>query len=190
MQKNRKNTRRKGNRQKAWQYMRRNPMFAVNDILLILDMSEHSLMLFIRQLHHAGYVRQISGGKVFKKRCYKLLKNTGVLCPQWIGKQGKLFDPNIKEFKPRDVSVPLPVLDKSTSNMKPIDPLAYAKGRIVQILDAEENGLGVLKLSERSGVSGNRFSRALSALVKEGKAEHIGYAQGVPLYRKVCDDKC
>ena len=175
---------RQSKRQKAWQYMRRNPIFAVNDILILLEMSERSLMEMMRQLSHAEYVKQISGGKVFRKRVYKLLRNTGVICPQWIDKQHRLYDPNIQEMKVKDVSTPLPVTVTRPSPMRKIDPVEYDMGRIEKLLESEPEGLTLLLLKERSGIPPGRFASVLTKMRQEGRVVEAGKKEGVPVYIK------
>lgn len=165
MQRNKK-TIRKSNRQNAWVYMRRNPIFAVKDILLILEMSEKSLMMLVRQLSNDGYLKQISGGKVFRERNYKLIKNTGVICPKWVEKQKKLFDENVKVFGLKEPKY----IPKESAEIerRPVSPEVYDKGRVIQILKSEEKGLGRNSLKNRCGVSPSSFNKALESLQGEG----------------------
>jgi len=182
MQRNKK-TIRKGNRQKAWQYMRRNPMFAIKDILLVLGMSEKSLMMLVRQLVNDGYLRQMGGSHVFKERTYKLIKNTGVICPRWIEKQKKLFDENIKVFGLKDPKY-IPKESKKIEQ-RPIHQEEYDKGRIVQILQAENKGLGINSLKNRSGVSLACFNKALESLQGDGV---VMVESGIYRMSEVSDD--
>jgi ribosomal protein S25 len=182
--------RRKNDRQYIWEYMRRNRVFKVEDVLLIVEeMSQSSMQKFFRQLEHAGYIKvRIPKGKrtkpkLFRDRSYGLVKNSGVLCPVWLPKQRRLFDRNTQEAQLRESSFK-PKSPKRIER-RPVEPLAYAKGRIEQILKIEEDGVSLLELSERSGVSGGQFARALSTLEEEGVAKRVGCANGVPLYAGV-----
>ena len=167
--------------------MRRNPIFAVKDILVLLEMSQSSLMLLIRQLAHDGYLRRISGGKEFVTRTYKLIKNTGVVCPVWVDKQGKLFDANTHKFGIRDPTY-VPKVCKKIEH-RPVDAGDYDAGRVLQILESEPEGLDLLRLSARSGVLGARFATALSTLVDDGIVEEIGLENGLPVFRlEVCHE--
>jgi len=174
MQRNKK-TIRKGYRQKAWQYMRRNPMFAIKDILLILDgMSERSLMLLVRQLNNDDYLRPIKRDKVFRERSYKLVKNTGIVCPAWMVHQSKLFDANINAFgmKSREEKLVSPEYvpkEAKSIEQRPVSALDYAKGRIMTILNTCETDINYTELRERSGVSDMIFGMHMQALQKDKK---------------------
>lgn len=78
--------------------MRRNRTFEISDVLLLLEMSEESLMTFVRELSKVEYVKEVNSHKNFRDRTYKLIKNTGIICPAMIKKQKKLYDRNIGEF--------------------------------------------------------------------------------------------
>lgn len=89
----------KTNRQKTWNYMRRNKVFRIGDILTVLEVSEEGLKELIRQLNHVGYIKIVSKAKKFRDRKYKLIKNTGVQCPMVVHKK-KLYDRNTEQFYP------------------------------------------------------------------------------------------
>ena len=160
-------------------YIRRNPMFAIKDILVILEMSEKSLMLLVRQLTNDNYLKQISGGKVFRERNYKLIKNTGVICPKWVEKQKKLFDENIKAFGPKEPKY-TPKESKEIEH-RPLEPMDYDKGRIRQILECETEGLDLLSLSERCGIGAGRFAFVLTAMKMDDEVRQISIVGGVPI---------
>lgn len=161
--------------------MRRNRIFAVNDVLMILEeMSERSFKKFLQQLSRAGYVKQISGGYAFRKRVYRLLKNTGVIAPRWIEKQGRLYDPNIQQMQLKDATVALPVEVTKPTPPAPVGDEAYAKGRIVQVLEAGVCNL--LALRQRSGVPSAKFASALHALKQSGEVVQVGKEGGVPQF--------
>lgn len=79
--------RRKSERQFVWEYMRRNRMFCVDDLLPLVDMKTESLYQYLRQLEHGGYIRAIKRREKVPKRmaerCYRMTKDTGILCPVW-----------------------------------------------------------------------------------------------------------
>jgi len=74
---------RKSKRQSAWEYMRRNPTFLANDILLITGLSKQHLRLFIGELKKQKIVKQISTGRLpFEKKRFRIIgKIESVLCP-------------------------------------------------------------------------------------------------------------
>jgi len=176
--------RRKSDRQYVWEYMRRNRLFRVEDLLPLVDMGTESLRKYFGQLERAGYIRarKINGKvpKRFTERSYGLVKNTGILCPVWVDKQKRLYDRNNQELQIRDPSMTLPVEVKKRGKMKPIKPIEYDKGRIVRLLEDED--LDLLQLAERSGVSNGRFSIAIAKLKEEGIIEEKGKRMGVPVY--------
>jgi hypothetical protein len=186
--------RRKNDRQYIWEYMRRNRIFKVEDVMLIVDdMSESSMKVFFKQLEHAGYIKvRIPIGKKtkpkrFRDRSYGFVKNSGALCPVWIAKQKRLYDRNTQEVQIRD-TVYSPKVSKKIEH-RPVKPMDYAKGRILQVFDfCEEKQLSLLVLSERSGVTGGQFSIALTSLKEEMKIKEVGSDGGVPLFEKVVPD--
>ncbi len=154
-------------------------MFAIKDILVILEMSEKSLMLLVRQLTNDNYLKQISGGKVFRERNYKLIKNTGVICPKWIEKQKKLFDENIRKFGLKEPKY-IPKESKEIER-RPVTQEEYDQGRIRQILECEPEGIDLLSLSERCGLAAGRFAFVLSVMQANNMVKEIDKVGGVPI---------
>jgi len=178
--------RRKSERQYVWEYMRRNRLFKVEDLLPITEMGVESLRRYFGQLERAGYIRARKiGGKVpkrFTDRSYGLVKNTGILCPVWIEKQRRLYDRNEQQMQIKEATMQLPVTVNASGRMRKIDPAAYDMGRIAQLLESEENGLTLLELKERSGISPSRFASILHRMRNEGKVTESGRREGVPVY--------
>ncbi len=180
--------RRKNARQYLWEYIRRNRVFKVEDLLPIVDdMSVESMKVFFKQLEHAGYLKiRIPVGrktkpKKFVDRSYGLVKNTGALCPVWVPKQKRLFDRNNQEVQTRD-PVYLPKVSKKIGQ-RPVKALDYAKGRIIQIIEVERS-ISLLMLSVRSGVSGRMLAEAVQALIEEGLLLDDGVTkEGLPLLK-------
>jgi len=86
----------KSNRQKSWEYMRRNRLFRAGNILMILEVSESGLKTLIRELLQAGYIKKVKMKQSFADKTYRLVRDTGVICPSRVS--GGLFDKNIKKF--------------------------------------------------------------------------------------------
>ena len=84
----------KSNRQKAWDYMRRNRCFRIGDILVVLEISEGSLKSLVRQLSQAQYLVKSKSVQKFKDKEFRLVKNTGVVCPSVITGTKFLYDSN------------------------------------------------------------------------------------------------
>ncbi len=160
--KSRVEKRRKSNKQYIWEYMRRNRIVKVEDILTIFDLKRDSLRIFFNQLERAGYikVRKINGKTPFRfeDRAYVLVKNSGILVPRYVKKKRALWDPNLREFNPK---IPLKV-DKEWS----FKELQYAKSRVVKILlDCRDCAFEYIQ--KHSGVRGKKLSLALEELETE-----------------------
>jgi len=74
---------RRSKRQSAWEYMRRNPTFLANDILIITGLSKLHLRLLIGELKKQKIVKQISTGRLpFEKKSFRVIgKTESVVCP-------------------------------------------------------------------------------------------------------------
>ncbi len=82
-------------RQKVWNYIRRNPIFRVGDIMITLEVKQGFLKQMFWYLSEAGYIR-IDDDKVeYTDRVYTLMKNTGIKVPSMVG--DKLYDYNTGE---------------------------------------------------------------------------------------------
>lgn len=82
--------------QTIWNYMRRNPVFRISEIMMVCDVSYVYLQRFIKVLEEAKYLRFVSKSKSpCTSREYRLLENTGVKAPSLI--PTGLYDENIKE---------------------------------------------------------------------------------------------
>jgi len=73
---------RKSKRQSAWEFMRRNQTFSIGDVMMITQMKEESMRLFLRQLVRAAKVKCLSKRNVaLKKKRYLVLDARCVVCP-------------------------------------------------------------------------------------------------------------
>ena len=180
MQKNRAK-RRRSKRQQVWEYMRRNAIFSVTDIEILIKISRVTLKRMMRQLESEGYVKQVSGGYRWKGRVYKLITNSGVICPRWDNAAGMLIDPNIRKTKLHSGAMKLPIEDNSHTPLKKISPDAYAKGRLLRILQDASAPITLTALAERSGVPAAQFATALHKLKADGEVLEVGKQSGVPL---------
>ena len=166
-------TRRKSERQFVWEYLRRNRLCVIDELLVLSAMGEESLRAFFGQLERAGYVKQRQevrskkSPRAFVSRVYTLVKNTGILCPVWVEKQKRLFDRNEREMQVKDPYMELPVTVNAEGLIRPIDPLEYHKGRVLRILRSEPCGLCDEELMRRSGLSQSAFEAAHLAIQKE-----------------------
>lgn len=160
-----RSVRKKTVRQQIWEYMRRNKIFEVSDILLIFEISNDVLRAYIRQLLRSGYLQCITSKRQFEKKAYRLIKNTGVLAPIWIAKEKKLIDANLQR-KNINATMKLPLVDESKSELRPISVREYNAGRILRMLEDSSMGANILKNS--SGLSNNAFYEALDDLMEKG----------------------
>lgn len=82
--------------QTIWNYMRRNPVFRISEIMMVCDVSYAYLQKFIKALEEAKYLRFTSKSKSpCTSREYRLIENTGVIAPALV--PVGLYDENIKE---------------------------------------------------------------------------------------------
>lgn len=96
-------------RQKVWNYMRRNRIFTLGELIAIIGSSYKNLREMLKVYEHTGYVKIISKEKPMTSTRYKLIKYTGVRVPIYNKETKVLNDTNIgKEIKVR----PLHSLEK------------------------------------------------------------------------------
>lgn len=158
--------RRKGDRQKVWEFMRRNKIFSVQDIMIIFGIKENTLRVYIKQLTFFGYLQKVNTKGSFLNQSYRLIKNSGVLAPKWVDKTHTLIDLNLLS-KTRDTSMKIPVEDNSKTHLEPISEMDYAEGRIIKVLETEINGIGGNELKNRCGLSPLSFHKAIESLCEK-----------------------
>lgn len=101
---------RRSNKQKVWDFMRRNRVFRAGDVMMILDVDKTYLSNIFKVLELAGYLKLESGSETFNDRHYKLLKNTGIRSP--VIDRDILKDQNTNEVFILDGEHPIQVADK------------------------------------------------------------------------------
>ena len=85
-------------KQKVWNYIRRNPIFRVGDVMLALDAEKPFLKQMFWYLTECGYIRLDDDRVSYEDRVYTLIKNTGIKAPSMIS--NKLYDYNTgKEYE-------------------------------------------------------------------------------------------
>jgi len=94
-QKQRLSRKRRDKKQKVWEYMRRNRIFRVEDLMLVQELSWRFLKPLLWHLNEAGYLKLLEAPKDHEKRLYKMVKNTGLKSPAVIN--GVVYDYNTKE---------------------------------------------------------------------------------------------
>ncbi len=161
-----RSARKKTTRQQIWEYMRRNKIFEIGDILLIFEVGDDVLRAYIRQLLGGGYLQCITSKRTFEKKAYRLIKNTGALAPIWIAKEKKLIDANIQS-KNVNAVMKLPILVDKPSEMRPVPVKEYNKGRVLRILTNEAMGANALKNS--TGLTNGAFYEAIEELLGSGE---------------------
>lgn len=104
---------RRSNKQKVWDYMRRNRQFRAGDVMMILDVNSDFLLPIFRVLELVGYLELEHGSHTFKDRHYKLIKYTGIKSPSIIKKPCDIVrDENTGEEFILDGSHPIQLEDK------------------------------------------------------------------------------
>lgn len=68
-------------RSKAWQYMRRNKHFRVGDVMMITDIKEQNLRVFLRGLLRSGHIKKAGNQTSFREKIYALIRDTGIHTP-------------------------------------------------------------------------------------------------------------
>ncbi len=84
-------------RQKVWNYMRRNRIFIIADVMAITGANYKNLREMFKVYEHAGYIKVVRKGKPFTSTQLKLIKCTGVKVPTHDKNTNTLFDYNIEE---------------------------------------------------------------------------------------------
>ena len=84
-------------RQKIWNFMRRNRIFVVSDIMAITGANYKYLKEMITTFERGGYLQILRTGKSFSSTQLKLLKYTGVKVPAYYKALNTLYDYNTKE---------------------------------------------------------------------------------------------
>lgn len=84
-------------RQKVWNYMRRNRIFVIADVMAITGANYKNLREMFKVYEHAGYIKVVRKGKPFTSTQLKLIKCTGVKVPTYDKDTNTLFDYNTKE---------------------------------------------------------------------------------------------
>ncbi len=82
-------------RQQVWDYMRRNPLFRVGDVAMLIEINQHTLDRYLLALKRAGYIRREDKNWLVKEHIYTLKKISGVKAPTF--SCGELYDYNTKE---------------------------------------------------------------------------------------------
>jgi len=84
-------------RQKVWNFMRRNRVLMVSDIMAITGANYKYLKEMIQTFERGGYIKVLKRGKAFSSTQLKLLKYTGVKVPAYDKSLNVIYDYNTKE---------------------------------------------------------------------------------------------
>jgi len=165
--------RRRSHRQRAWEYMRRNPVFAVSDLLVLTGMAQETLREFLGELGREGYLRQAGRERRFRARRYRLIRNTGPIVP-YRTQSGEWIDPNLSGGT--DPPIPHPLFGVPPL----IGECEYALNRLRKIF---RNHSGTPEeLSKHSGVELGKVVEVLTIMEKNGEVVRAGkvYEPSVP----------
>lgn len=75
------NKRRKGKRQKIWEYMRRNRAFEIHDIIKLFEVNLPALRAYIKGLLREKYIKRIEKRERFLNQRFVLIKDIGLFAP-------------------------------------------------------------------------------------------------------------
>lgn len=99
-------------RQKVWNYMRRNRVFMISDVMAITGANYKNIQKMFKIYEYAGYIKILKRQKPFSSTQLKLIKCTGVKAPAYDNKKDVLFDYNTnKEISVKSKSAIQKVLD-------------------------------------------------------------------------------
>ncbi len=75
------NKRRKGKRQRIWEYMRRNRAFEISDIMKIFEVKLPALRAYIKGLLSEKYIKRIERREKFLNQRFVLINDIGLFAP-------------------------------------------------------------------------------------------------------------
>lgn len=71
----------KAKKQKVWEYMRRNKVFRVGDLMIVFDMKKNYTNWILWFFKKEGLLKQVYSGKKFEDSVWKVIKDIGVVSP-------------------------------------------------------------------------------------------------------------
>lgn len=71
---------RKGKRQKIWEYMRRNRVFEIHDLVKVFEVKTPALRAYIKGLLDAKYIRELNKER-FLHQQFVLVDDIGLVAP-------------------------------------------------------------------------------------------------------------
>lgn len=94
---NRMNQKSSSLRQMIWNYMRRNRVFVIGDLMVITDAKYKYIREMMSTYEKAGYIKIIKKESSFTSTQIKFVKCTGVKAPAYNKDISTIYDPNTKE---------------------------------------------------------------------------------------------
>jgi len=85
----------KSSKDKVWEYIRRNRVFCIKELMLVIKIDKTYLKSFIWILEATGYLKVAYWEAEFKNRCYTLIRNSGPITPKT--ESGEVYDYNLKQ---------------------------------------------------------------------------------------------
>jgi len=79
--------------QRAWNYIRKQRVFRVGDVMMVVGIGKENLKSFLFALKKFEYVRAENGSRTFEDKTFTLILDSGVYAPTVTNH--KLFDKNI-----------------------------------------------------------------------------------------------
>lgn len=161
---------RRSKKQLIWTFMRRNRVFRVGDLMMILEVDQAYLMPIFRALELCGYLNLQSGTEVFRDRIYRLMCDTGVRSPSILKKpHDTVRDLNTGETFILDGGEKMQIVDKLTllyalkhtamfrEQIAVVAKMHVYSARMIRYL-AEFSDMGILVRSTRSSEGRRLFT--------------------------------
>jgi hypothetical protein len=71
----------KNKKQKIWEYMRRNKLFRVGDMMIVFDLKKSYANWILWFFKKEGLLQQVFSGKRFEDSVWKVIKDIGITSP-------------------------------------------------------------------------------------------------------------
>ena len=72
---------RQSKRQSAWEYMRRNRVFRVEDVMIITQISKQNIRLLLTQLTKAKIITQTQRKQALEDKVFRVIDANSIICP-------------------------------------------------------------------------------------------------------------
>lgn len=177
-------------RQKIWNFMRRNRIFVVSDVMAITGANFKYLREMINTFERAEYIKILNAGKPFSSMQIKLVKCTGVKVPSYDKALNVIYDHNTQEeFDVSKVSIIEKIIETLTEPLVSKQEIAKNTEKTFGSLKNQYAELIELKILERTNpIQYNKDKEILYRvnlrIVKEKKEQFAEERKQLLLERK------